>query len=167
MKEQIHAGTAEYDFVANLFTSTFNGRIPQKNKKNFNNNLGLALGPGSFSVNNMGFPGGLGFTNLNAMYLYPPPVPIVNPMFGGASGAGHIVKIEKIYNCVIYEKFMNEFKRMLRKYKDLQINDMLKHLFHGSRQTKPDLIYGSEDGFDMRFSNSGVYGRGTYFADNS
>jgi hypothetical protein len=75
------------------------------------------LGPGSFSVNNMGFPGGFGVTNLNAMY--PPPIPIVNPMYGGAGGAGHIVKIEKIYNCVIYEKFMNEFKRMLRKYKDL------------------------------------------------
>lgn len=81
--------------------------------------------------------------------------------------AGHVIKIEKIYNCVIYEKFINEFKRMLRKYKDLKINDMLKHLFHGSRGTQPDLIYGSEDGFDMRFSNPGAYGRGTYFADNS
>ncbi len=44
---------------------------------------------------------------------------------------------------------------------------MLKHLFHGTRQTKPELIYSSEDGLDMRFSNSGMYGRGTYFADNS
>lgn len=56
---------------------------------------------------------------------------------------------------------------MLRKNKNLKIEEIVKHLFHGSRQTKPDVIYGSEDDFDMRFSNSGAYGRGTYFADNS
>ena len=43
----------------------------------------------------------------------------------------------------------------------------MKHLFHGSNQTKPELIYGSEDGFDTRFSNNGAYGQGVYFADNS
>lgn len=51
---------------------------------------------------------------------------------GVARGAGvTIKKIEKIFNCVIYEKFMNEFRRMIRKYPHLQITDMMKHLFHG------------------------------------
>lgn len=165
MKEQVHPGSAEYDFVANMFTSTFNGRVAKKKKlNNHNNNFGLALGPGRFNVNNM-YGAGFGVANINAMY---PQSLFANPVgrpFG--VNTGQVIKIEKIYNCVIYEKFMNEFKRMLRKYKDLKINDIVKHLFHGSRQTEPHLIYGSEDGLDMRFSNSGMYGRGTYFADNS
>lgn len=38
-------------------------------------------------------------------------------MAGPAGGRqANIIKIEKIYNCVIWEKFINEFKRMLRKY---------------------------------------------------
>ena len=56
---------------------------------------------------------------------------------------------------------------MLRKYPHLQIDDILKHLFHGSRDTAPNLIYETETGFDPRFSNSGMYGRGIYFADNA
>lgn len=90
-------------------------------------------------------------------------------MFGAIPNYGQttIKKIQKIYNVVLYEKFMNEFKRMLRKYPHLQITDILKHLFHGSRATDPKLIYGTEDGLDIRFSNAGVYGQGIYFADNA
>ena len=43
----------------------------------------------------------------------------------------------------------------------------MKHLFHGTRQTDPKLIFGTEDGLDIRFSNSGAYGNGIYFANNS
>lgn len=62
---------------------------------------------------------------------------------------------------------MNEFKRMLRKYPDFQVTDIMKHLFHGTRATDPQQIYTTEDGFDIRFSNAGAYGTGIYFADNS
>ena len=78
-----------------------------------------------------------------------------------------IVRIEKIFNCVIYEKFINEFKRMLRKYPQKNVKDLMKHLFHGTRSTDPTMIYKSEDGLDIRFSNAGAYGTGVYFADNS
>jgi poly [ADP-ribose] polymerase 10/14/15 len=44
---------------------------------------------------------------------------------------------------------------------------MMKHLFHGTRATAPKQIYSTEDGLDIRFSNSGMYGQGVYFADNS
>lgn len=78
-----------------------------------------------------------------------------------------IKKIEKVYNCVIYEKFINEFKRMLRKYPHKNVNDIMKHLFHGTRATDPKMIFGSEDGLDIRFSNAGAYGTGVYFANNA
>ena len=41
--------------------------------------------------------------------------PIVNPA-GAGGNQPKITNIQKIYNCIIYEKFINEFKRMLRKY---------------------------------------------------
>ena len=43
----------------------------------------------------------------------------------------------------------------------------MKHLFHGTRATDPKLIFATEDGFDIRFSNAGAYGNGIYFANNS
>lgn len=60
-------------------------------------------------INNFGYAGGL-----NVMGG------VAAAGFGGAGMAnGKIIKIEKIYNAVLYEKFMNEFKRMLRKYPHL------------------------------------------------
>ena len=40
-------------------------------------------------------------------------------------------------------------------------------LFHGTSSTVPEVIYSSEEGFDMRFSNEGMWGRAVYFATNS
>ena len=78
---------------------------------------------------------------------------------GPAAGTNYrIIKIEKVYNCVIYEKFVNELRRMIRKYPQRNINDIVKHLFHGCRGTDPKLIYEGEDGLDIRFSNGGAYG---------
>jgi len=62
---------------------------------------------------------------------------------------------------------MNEFKRMIRKYQHKSVDDILLHLFHGTNQCDPKMIYASEDGFDIRFSNAGAYGNGIYFANNS
>ena len=85
-----------------------------------------------------------------------------NPILPGARPFGakepQIIKIEKIVNCVVYEKFLNEFKRMLKKYPHKKVTDIMKHLFHGCKQTDPKLIYGSEDGLDIRFSNPGAFG---------
>ena len=97
---------------------------------NKNNNFGLSFGPGRFAANNMMNAPAFGVGGINVMY---PAAAMAPPVAYGNGGAGQVIKIEKIYNCVIYEKFMNEFKRMLRKYKDLKINDIVKHLFHGSR----------------------------------
>ena len=40
-------------------------------------------------------------------------------------------------------------------------------LFHGTRNTPPEQIYTSEEGFDMRFSPGGMWGRANYFAFKS
>lgn len=56
---------------------------------------------------------------------------------------------------------------MLRKYPHRTTKYILKHLFHGSNQTDPKLIYESEIGLDARFARPGAYGEGTYFANNS
>lgn len=37
-------------------------------------------------------------------------------------------------------------------------------LFHGTRQTPPSVVWNSEEGFDMRYSADGMWGRGCYFA---
>jgi hypothetical protein len=47
---------------------------------------------------------------------------------------------------------------MLKKYPNKQTSDIMKHLFHGSNQTDPKLIYSGEEGFDIRFSNNGAFG---------
>lgn len=36
--------------------------------------------------------------------------------------------------------------------------------FHGTSETEPALIYNGEEGFDMRFSSAGYWGKGIYFA---
>ncbi|CDW84239.1 poly adp-ribose polymerase member 14-like protein [Stylonychia lemnae] len=91
----------------------------------------------------------------------------LNNQINAAQLKPNILRIEKIYNCVIYERFVNEYKRMLRKYTNLQPSQILKHLFHGTKETQPQLIYESETGLDIRFSRKGLYGEGVYFADNS
>jgi hypothetical protein len=40
-------------------------------------------------------------------------------------------------------------------------------LWHGTRDTDPDLIIESDEGFDIKFSHKGYWGRGLYFAKNA
>lgn len=53
---------------------------------------------------------------------------------------------------------------MQQKYED---NPSLEtQLFHGTRASEPSDLVSSEEGFDMRFSNEGMWGRGVYFAES-
>eukprot|EP00347_Sterkiella_histriomuscorum_P005950 403354638 len=79
-----------------------------------------------------------------------------------------VIKIEKIFNKSLYERFVNEIKFMMKKNPEREFEDILKHLFHGSRNVEPSLIYDSSIGFDFRLSGDGcLYGRGAYFAKDS
>ena len=40
-------------------------------------------------------------------------------------------------------------------------------MYHGTSCTSPEKIYKSEEGFDMAYSNGGMWGVANYFAKNS
>eukprot|EP00347_Sterkiella_histriomuscorum_P012150 403369702 len=80
----------------------------------------------------------------------------------------YVIKIEKIINKKLYERFVIELKFMSEKYPQKDFEDIMQHLFHGSYQVDPILIYNSSIGFDFRLSKEKCfYGRGAYFAKNS
>lgn len=72
-----------------------------------------------------------------------------------------ISRIERIQNKFLYTKYDLCKRRMQHKNGGV-VND--KRLFHGSSSTPPEKIYRSEHGFDFRLGNSGMWGRGAYFA---
>ena len=88
----------------------------------------------------------------------------VSKLFRTTLPSKHITKIQRIQNRWLWEKYHNHREIMKRKNEGV-INEML--LFHGTRQTKPSDIYQDDEGFDMRFSNAGMWGMGNYFAVNA
>jgi hypothetical protein len=74
------------------------------------------------------------------------------------------VQIERIQNKWLWEHYHQERKRLHTKNSGT-INEY--KLFHGTRGTAPSLVYNGEVGFDMRFSNKGMWGTGIYFAVNA
>jgi HEPN domain-containing protein len=73
--------------------------------------------------------------------------------------------IERIQNRELWTKYKDR-RREIERDADLRIVDEIM-LFHGTRGTCPEMIYGSETGFDMRFSHDGLWGYGNYFAVNA
>jgi len=78
-----------------------------------------------------------------------------------------VVKVEKIFNESIFEKFTLELRKNLQKYPNKSTWDLVRLLFHGTSGTAPKDVYTSDYGLDFRFSNDGLYGNGIYFANNS
>ena len=72
----------------------------------------------------------------------------------------YILKIERVQNKTLWKKYCNRSKIMKS-----QLREYL--LFHGTRHNNPEAIYRGEDGFDIRLSSVGMWGRGNYFAVNS
>ena len=77
---------------------------------------------------------------------------------------GNIVSVQRVQNLFLWEKFIHH-KGMIEQKNGGQANEM--ELFHGTRGNNPQLIYDSEEGFDMRFSASGMWGQANYFAVNA
>ncbi len=40
-------------------------------------------------------------------------------------------------------------------------------VWHGTRLNPPEKIYSSEEGFDLRFSSAGMWGKAIYFAESA
>ena len=63
---------------------------------------------------------------------------------------------------------MKRYFHRIQLMKEFGVVDLREELlFHGTRETQPELIYKGCEGFDMRFSEEGFWGRGNYFAVNS
>lgn len=71
--------------------------------------------------------------------------------------------IKRIQNIELYDEYMRTKYKMNKKNKPL--NE--RKLFHGSRDASPEKIYESDVGFDFRFSEEGLWGRGAYFAEKA
>ena len=93
-----------------------------------------------------------------------PPPPVFGGGGGGLFGRGgpgtinKVLKIEKIMNSNIFDKFTLELRKTLKKYPSKKSWDLIKLLFHGSKNTSPEIIYSTEYGLDNRFSHDGMYG---------
>lgn len=73
--------------------------------------------------------------------------------------------IEQIENKWLWAKYSAQKSFLAQKLN--RMDDTEKLLFHGTSKTEPSLIYTSQDGFDPKFANDGLWGRGTYFASNA
>jgi CRISPR/Cas system CMR-associated protein Cmr5 small subunit len=74
-----------------------------------------------------------------------------------------ILKIQKIDNPFILIKYF--VQKILLALKSNCIDE--ERLFHGTSKNEPKNIYSDTVGFDMRYSNQGMWGKANYFAVNS
>ena len=75
-----------------------------------------------------------------------------------------VLKIERIQNKILWRRYHNRCQ-LMKNFNTACLRDEL--LFHGTRQNKPELIYGGDEGFDKHCSREGLWGKGNYFAVNS
>ena len=79
--------------------------------------------------------------------------------------AAHVHRIQRIQNKLLWRKYISK-KTALESDPTLQ-NSGERILYHGTRDTKPEVIYEGDSGFDMHYSREGMWGRGNYFAVKS
>jgi len=77
----------------------------------------------------------------------------------------HILKIQRVQNLWQWQKYVFLRDRLAKRHEKSTSHETL--LFHGTRQNDPSLIHNGDDGFDMRFSQAGMWGKGSYFAVNA
>jgi O-acetyl-ADP-ribose deacetylase (regulator of RNase III) len=89
---------------------------------------------------------------------------IVERFLTTLSGAS-IKRIRRVQHPLLWERYAVSRRALHKKLG--RTADIEKLLYHGTRNTPPDVIYQTEDGFDMRYSAEGMWGQGIYFAVNS
>ena len=75
-----------------------------------------------------------------------------------------ISKLERIQNKWLWNRYSQHCEEIKEKNGGVL---MEKELFHGTGVNDPQLIYKGEEGFDMRFCNTGMWGRGIYFTSSA
>ena len=87
----------------------------------------------------------------------------IEGVFRNTMPSSHIEKIERVQNEFLWKRFRDCRRRM----EEHLPSAGEKKLFHGPRQTNPEVIYGGDAGFDLRHSGTGMWGVGSYFAVNA
>ena len=62
---------------------------------------------------------------------------------------------------------MKMLGKQLNQPNSLTAIELVKHLFHGTKDNDPSKVYATEEGLDLRYSKDGLNGYGIYFADNA
>ena len=75
-----------------------------------------------------------------------------------------VLKIERVQNKILWRRFHHRSQLMRNFSRSCQQEELL---FHGTQFNKPEKIYGGGEGFNMHFSEEGMWGKGNYFAVNS
>ena len=75
-----------------------------------------------------------------------------------------ITKLGRIQNKWLWNRYSQHCDEIKEKNGGVL---MEKELFHGTGVNDPQLIYKGEEGFDMRFCNTGMWGRGIYFTSSA
>ena len=80
-----------------------------------------------------------------------------------------IARVQRIQNRYLWRYFLYEKSRMRELKPDLPgFRDITtKKLWHGTGATEPRDIYMGQEGFDVRYSRPGLWGRGIYFAESA
>jgi len=73
-----------------------------------------------------------------------------------------ILHIQRVQNFWQYQKYIFLRDRLAKRGASQELL-----LFHGTRTNNPTLIYKGDDGFDMRHSQQGYWGKASYFAMNA
>ena len=76
----------------------------------------------------------------------------------------HIINIQRVQNKELWNRYVQCMTRMHEKNPG-RVNE--KFLFHGTRGESAEKICRSEEGFDVRFSREGMWGKANYFAVNA
>jgi hypothetical protein len=73
-----------------------------------------------------------------------------------------IETMERVQNRYLWEHFVERRRQVQR---DTKGDANEAWMLHGSRATPPSKIYDGVFGFDFRYAEAGMYGRGAYFAE--
>ena len=76
-----------------------------------------------------------------------------------------IQSIMMIQNKMQWNSYKTEYENLKAKNGGAKVAE--KFLFHGTSGNDPSKVYKSEEGFDLRLSQAGVWGRAIYFAQNA
>ena len=80
-----------------------------------------------------------------------------------------ITGVEQLQDSFQWCSYVNAINQLKYKHKTAGVADSIIEydLWHGTKETDPEKIIDGEEGFDIKFANQGVWGKGLYFANKA